>query len=93
MEVERLAKETAWLLGNPSLVLLTKYKDDEPSFDMSSIPMRGIGQLCITNEPTGGGTGGKAAVRATRGLQYSPVLTRLSLSNVMMTLSRRWRKQ
>ena len=86
-EVERLVEKTSWLLGNPSLVLLTRFQDDEPSFDMSLIPTRGIGQLCITSEPAGGGTAGKAAVTATRGLQYSPVLTRLSLSNVFITPS------
>ena len=81
-EVERLVEQTSWLLGNSSLVLLTKFKDLESSFDLSLVPMRGIGQLCIAREPTGGGNTGRVAVTATRGLQYSPTLTRLSFSDV-----------
>ena len=86
-EVERLVEQTSWLLGNASLILLTKFKDLEPSFDLSLVPMRGISQLCIAREPASGSSAGKLAVTATRGLQYSPTLTRLSFSNVMITPS------
>ena len=85
-EVERLVGETSWLLGNPSVVLLTKFMDLEPSFDLSLVPLRRISQLCITREPRGG-IGGRVALTATRDLQYSPVLTRLSFSDVMITPS------
>ena len=85
-EVERLVEQTSWLLGNASLTLLTKFKDLEPSFDLSLVPMHGISQLCIAREPVSSSVG-KVAVTATRGLQYSPTLTRLSFSNVMITPS------
>ena len=89
VEVERLVEQTSWLLGNALIILLTKFKDLEPSFDLSVVPMRGIGQLCIAREPTptGGGTAGRVAVTATLGLQYSSTLTRLSFSDVMITPS------
>ena len=48
--------------------------------------MRGISQLCIAREPASS-SAGKEAATATRGLQYSPTLTRLSFFNVTITPS------